>query len=67
MDDREYPSLSRIAQAVTGTHWSGPRFFGITRKSGKRASAGALAPEVASSGVVAADRLADGIMDAAHG
>ncbi|MBC7520350.1 MAG: DUF2924 domain-containing protein, partial [Sandarakinorhabdus sp.] len=27
MDDREYPSLSRIAQAVTGTHWSGPRFF----------------------------------------
>ena len=32
MDDREYPSLSRIAQAVTGTHWSGPRFFGLTRR-----------------------------------
>lgn len=24
-----YPSLSRIARAVTGAHWSGPRFFGI--------------------------------------
>ena len=40
MDDREYPSLSRIAEAVTGTHWSGPRFFGITRRSGPRAAAG---------------------------
>ena len=67
MDDREYPSLSRIAQAVTGTHWSGPRFFGITRKSGTRASAGALAPEVAASGVVAADSLADREMEAANG
>ena len=24
-----YRSLSRIAQAITGTHWSGPRFFGL--------------------------------------
>jgi hypothetical protein len=32
MDDREYQSLSRIAEAVTGTHWSGPRFFGLTRR-----------------------------------
>ena len=32
MDDREYPSLSRIAEAITGAHWSGPRFFGIDRK-----------------------------------
>ncbi len=33
MDDREYPSLSSIAEAITGTHWSGPRFFGIDRKA----------------------------------
>ena len=33
MDDREYPSLSRIAEAITGAHWSGPRFFGIDRKA----------------------------------
>lgn len=24
-----YPSLSKIAQKITGTHWSGPRFFGL--------------------------------------
>lgn len=24
-----YPSLTRIAKVVTGTHWSGPRFFGL--------------------------------------
>jgi hypothetical protein len=29
MDDREYSSLSRIAETVTGTRWSGPRFFGL--------------------------------------
>ena len=39
MDDREYPSLSRIAQAVTGTHWSGPRFFGITRRGSAKLEA----------------------------
>ena len=27
-----YRSLSEIARAVTGTHWSGPRFFGLTGK-----------------------------------
>ena len=37
MDDREYPSLSRIAEAITGAHWSGPRFFGIDRKVTGRA------------------------------
>ncbi len=25
-------SLSRIARRITGTHWSGPRFFGLKRK-----------------------------------
>lgn len=28
---RRWRSLSEIAQAITGTHWSGPRFFGLTR------------------------------------
>jgi len=28
--DRVYPSLSAIAKEVTGAHWSGPRFFGLT-------------------------------------
>jgi len=26
---REYSSLSRIAREITGTRWSGPRFFGV--------------------------------------
>lgn len=29
MGDRTYTSLSSIAQAITGTKWSGPRFFGL--------------------------------------
>jgi hypothetical protein len=27
---RVYRSLSEIARTITGTHWSGPRFFGLT-------------------------------------
>jgi hypothetical protein len=30
--DKLYGSLSEIARVVTGTHWSGPRFFGIKRR-----------------------------------
>lgn len=29
-DGRTYRSLSEIAREVTGAHWSGPRFFGLT-------------------------------------
>ena len=28
-----YPSLSRVAFAITGTRWSGPRFFGLDQSS----------------------------------
>lgn len=27
-----YRSLSQIAEAITGAHWSGPRFFGLTKR-----------------------------------
>jgi hypothetical protein len=30
-DGERYPSLTRIATLITGTHWSGPRFFGIRK------------------------------------
>jgi Protein of unknown function (DUF2924) len=30
---KTYPSLSTIAQAITGTRWSGPRFFGLRDKA----------------------------------
>ena len=31
-DNRTWRSLSEIARHVTGAHWSGPRFFGLTGK-----------------------------------
>ena len=37
LHDRQFASLSQVAQAITGAHWSGPRFFGLTR--GTRAEA----------------------------
>jgi hypothetical protein len=29
---KTFPSLTKIARAITGAHWSGPRFFGLIRK-----------------------------------
>lgn len=30
-NDREWKSLSAVARAITGGHWSGPAFFGLRR------------------------------------
>ena len=30
-DGKQFSSLTQIASEVTGTHWSGPRFFGMTK------------------------------------
>jgi len=32
-EGRLYESLSQIAKAITGAHWSGPRFFGLSRRT----------------------------------
>ena len=29
-EGKTYPSLSQVARAITGGHWNGPRFFGLT-------------------------------------
>ncbi|API59311.1 hypothetical protein BSL82_08300 [Tardibacter chloracetimidivorans] len=29
---KRYASLSHVAEAITGAHWSGPRFFGLKRR-----------------------------------
>ncbi len=29
LGDRNFTSLSHVAEAITGAHWSGPRFFGV--------------------------------------
>ncbi len=31
-DGKQYRSLSKVARAISGTHWSGPRFFGLIQK-----------------------------------
>jgi hypothetical protein len=33
--DRQYTSLSEVARAITGTRWSGPRFFGLDQQSSR--------------------------------
>ncbi|CUH47594.1 hypothetical protein RUA4292_01765 [Ruegeria atlantica] len=34
-NSRSCRSLSAIAREITGAHWSGPRFFGLTGKGAK--------------------------------
>ena len=34
--DRTWPSLSAVAREITGTRWSGPRFFGLKEAAGDR-------------------------------
>jgi hypothetical protein len=35
-EDQRYRSLSQIAKRITGSHWSGPRFFGLTGRREER-------------------------------
>jgi hypothetical protein len=37
-DGRRYRSLSAVAKAITGAHWSGPRFFGLHGKEARDAA-----------------------------
>lgn len=39
-EGRRYASLTEVARAITGAHWSGPRFFGLRKL---RPSAGSSA------------------------
>jgi len=32
--DQHFDSLSAVARAITGTRWSGPRFFGLNQSNG---------------------------------
>ena len=33
---QHYASLSKVAESITGAHWSGPRFFGLRDRTGSR-------------------------------
>jgi hypothetical protein len=37
-DGRRFSSLTQIASAITGAHWSGPGFFGLKKRSPPRAA-----------------------------
>ncbi|MCJ2061052.1 DUF2924 domain-containing protein [Methylobacterium sp. J-048] len=39
-DGATYPSLSRVAHAITGTKWNGPRFFGLRERAEAATGAG---------------------------
>jgi Protein of unknown function (DUF2924) len=49
-EGKTYRSLSMVARAITGGHWNGPRFFGLT---GSKAMVGARLMKAGSSPVVA--------------
>jgi hypothetical protein len=38
--DRTFATLSEVARAITGTRWSGPRFFGLTDRTGGHNASG---------------------------
>ena len=57
LGDRNFTSLSHIAEAITGAHWSGPRFFGV--RSG-RPTTGAAAESAARREAAARSEVANG-------
>ena len=38
-EGQHYHSLTVMAERITGAHWSGPRFFGLTKRAGAGAGA----------------------------
>ena len=40
-EGQRYRSLTVIAERITGAHWSGPRFFGLTKRASALVGAGA--------------------------
>jgi hypothetical protein len=40
-EGQRYRSLTVIAERITGAHWSGPRFFGLTKRGQASSPAGA--------------------------
>jgi hypothetical protein len=43
-EGRQYGSLTQVAREITGAHWSGPRFFGLTKRRAPPGSDAALSP-----------------------
>jgi DUF2924 family protein len=43
-EGKTYRSLSMVGRAITGGHWNGPRFFGLTGSNAMNRAAAAIAP-----------------------
>jgi hypothetical protein len=43
-EGKTYHSLSQVARAITGGHWNGPRFFGLTGSKAMARAAETIAP-----------------------
>ena len=43
-EGKRYKSLTQVARAITGTHWSGPRFFGLDGEKGAHPKTSGGAP-----------------------
>ena len=43
-EGKTYRSLSRVARAITGGHWNGPRFFGLTGFKAMARATATIAP-----------------------
>ena len=56
LGDRRFGSLSHVAEAITGAHWSGPQFFGVkpTPSTTGAAAASAVRRAAAAANAVAA-------------
>ena len=57
--DSDYPSLTAIAQTITGTNWNGPRFFGLRTPSTGTAPAVPRDQRVSRAGSRQASRAAE--------
>ena len=44
-DGKQYRSLSEIARTISGTRWSGPRFFGVEQRESRAAQTKPLEPQ----------------------
>ena len=55
-----FASLSHVARTITGAHWSGPRFFGVTAAAATTGAAARSAARPTLRRVVVTTRITDG-------
>jgi len=59
-EGRRYRSLTQIAREITGAHWSGPRFFGLARRTVAAGDDALPMPHVDSEGTISVGQTQQG-------